>query len=282
MNAFLDFFTPIGASFTDAFRIFGKNFMGTIPGILSAIIVLVIAWLFASLISSGFERILRTVKFDTMAERFKITDFLRQSGILSSPSAIIGRCIYWVFVLLFIASVAEALDWKVVSYEITKLLGYIPNFISAITFFVIGIYLASFVRDLVRGATSSLGISTGRIISSSIYYLLFIIVVLTALQQGGIDTGIISSNLLIIMGAIMASASLSYGFASREVLSNILAGFFNRRNFNKGMVIEIDGVRGMIVEMNNISITIQINETEKMVIPAHDLMTSRVKIIKAT
>ena len=276
----MDAFRRFGELFADAFRIFGEKFMHTIPGILSAIIVLVIAWLFASLVSSGFERILRTVKFDTLAERFKITDFLRQSGILSSPSAIIGRCIYWIFVLLFIASVAEALDWTVVSYEITKLLGYIPNFVSAITFFVIGVYMASFVRDLVRGATGSLGISTGRIISSSIYYLLFIIVVLTSLRQGGIDTDIISSNLLIIMGAIMAAAAISYGFASREVLSNILAGFFNRRTFSKGMIIEIDGVRGMIVEMNNISVTIQINENEKMVIPSHDLMTSRVKIIK--
>ncbi|NJN34918.1 MAG: mechanosensitive ion channel [Saprospiraceae bacterium] len=113
-----------------------------------------------------------------------------------------------------------------------------------------------------------------------IYYVLFIMVILTALEQAKIDTRIISTNLLIIIGAIMLAAAISYGFASREVLSNILAGFFNKRTFQKGMTIEIDGVRGIIVEMTNVAITLQVSENERVVVPSHHLLTSKVKIIK--
>ena len=266
--------------FVDSLRVFAEKFMGTIPSILGAVIVLLVAWLLARLVSGGFERLLRTVKFDILAERLQLTEFLQQMGVQMSPSALIGRLIYWIFVLLIIASAAETLNWVLVSELIQKFLSYLPKLVTGIVVFIAGSYLASLARDFIRSATGSLGISTGRILSSVLYYLLFIMVVLTAMEQASIDTRILSTNLLIIIAAIMLAAAISYGFASRDVLANILAGFFNRRTFQKGMVIEIDGIQGMIVEMSNVAVTIQVSENERVVIPSHQLMTSKVKIIK--
>ncbi len=265
--------------FVDSLRIFAEKFMGTIPNLLIAVIVLLIAWLLARLVSGGFERLLRTVKFDVLAERFQLTNFLQQMGVQMSPSAVIGRFIYWIFVLLIIASAAETLNWTIVSELIQKFFAYLPKLATGIGIFIVGSYLASLARDFIRSATGSLGISTGRILSSVLYYLLFIMVVLTAMEQASIDTRILSTNLLMIIGAIMLAAAISYGFASRDVLANILAGFFNRRTFQKGMVIEIDGIQGMIVEMSNVAVTIQTSETERVVIPSHQLLTSKVTII---
>lgn len=266
--------------FLESLRVFGEKFTDTIPSLLIAIIVILIAWLLARLISGGFEKVLKTIKFDQLSEKIKLTSFLEQAGIRMTPSAIIGRFIYWVFVLLIIASAAETLNWTAVSYQIQQFLNYLPNLVTAILVFIVGAYLASLVRDFVRSSASSLGISTGRILSSVIYYVLFIMVVLTAMEQAKIDTKILSANLLIIIGAIMLSGAISYGIASKDVLSNILAGFFNKRTFQKGMVIEIDGIKGTIVETNNICVTLQVSDTERVVIPAHQLLTSKVKIIQ--
>lgn len=266
--------------FAESLRVFGEKFTETIPSILGAVIVFIIAWLLARLVSGGFERLLRTVKFDSFAERLKLTGLLQQAGIQLAPSTIIGRFIYWILVLLIIASAAETLNWTAVSYQIQRFLEYLPNLITGILIFGIGAYISTLVRDFVRSGTSSLGISTGRILSTVIYYVLFIMVILTALEQAKVDTRLLSTNLMMFIGAILLAASISYGFASREVLSNILAGFFNKRNFQKGMVIEIDGIRGTIIEMSNVAITIQVSDTERVVIPSHQLMTSKVKIIK--
>jgi small-conductance mechanosensitive channel len=225
--------------------------------------------------------LLKAVKFDQLAERLKLTAFMSHSGIQMAPSAIIGRFIYWIFVLLIIASAAETLNWTAVSYQIQRFLDYLPNLITAILVFIVGAYLASLVRDFIRSSMGSLGISTGRILGNAIYYVLFIMVILTAMEQAKIDTRILSTNLLIVIGAIMLAAAISYGYASRDVLSNILAGFFNKRTFQKGMVIEIDGVRGTIVEISNIAITLQTSDDERVVVPSHQLMSTKVKIIKS-
>ena len=266
--------------FTESLRVFGEKFMETIPSLLGGILVFIVAWLLAKLIAGGFERLLRIVKFDQLSERVKISSFLGKAGIQMSPSAIIGRFIYWVFVLLIIASAAETLSWRPVSEQITKFIDYVPNLITAILVFIVGAYLVSLVRDFVRTSTGSLGISTGRILSTVIYYVLFIMVILTAMDQAKIDTRVLSTNMVIIIGAIMLSAAVSYGIASRDVLANILAGFFNKRTFQKGMVIEVDGIRGVIIEMTNIAVTIQVSENERVVIPMQELMKNKIKIIK--
>jgi hypothetical protein len=266
--------------FVESLRVFGDKFMETIPSLLGGILVFIAAWLFAKLIAGGFERLLRIVKFDQLSERIKITSFLNQTGITMSPSAIIGRFIYWVFVLLIIASAAETLSWRPISEQITKFIDYVPNLITAILVFIVGAYLVTLVRDFVRTSTGSLGISTGRILSSVIYYFLFIMVILTAMDQAKIDTRVLSTNLVIVIGAVMLSAAISYGIASRDVLANILAGFFNKRTFQKGMVIEVDGIRGIITEMSNIAVTIQVSENEHVVIPMQELMKNKIKIIK--
>ena len=146
--------------FLDSLRVFGEKFTETIPSLLIAIIVILIAWLMARLISGGFEWVLKTVKFDRFAEKIKMTSFFEQAGIQVTPSAIIGRFIYWVFVLLIIASAAETLHWTAISSQIQRFWEYLPNLITAILVFIVGSYLTSLVRDFVRSSASSLGKNT--------------------------------------------------------------------------------------------------------------------------
>lgn len=276
----MDTFNRIGFLIQQATRVFGEKLTETVPSLLLGIIVIAIAWLFARLVSGGFERLLRTISFDKFADKIKITQFLDRTGIQISPSAIIGRFIYWVFVLLIISSAAETLQWVAVSTQIQRFLDYLPNLVIALVVLVFGSYLISQLRDFLRRSMTSLGISTGRVLSNVVYYVLSIMLILTALQQAKIDTSIISANLLIIISAIMFAAALSYGFASRDILANILSGYYSRRTFLKGMLIEVNGIRGIVVDTSNVAITLKTSETEQVVIPLQQLVNSTVKIIK--
>lgn len=265
--------------FFHSFQSFGQKLLGTIPGILGAIIILLLGWLFAKFVAKGVARLLKLIKFDKLADKIKATDFLKKANVERSPSEVIGVFVYWILLLLVIISASDALGWAAVSGEVSKLLSLLPNVLVGIVFFVIGYYIASFVRDVIRGAASSMNIGAGKLISSFVFYLLLILITLTALNQAGVDTSIITGNLMLILGAILGAAAISYGFASKDVLSNILAGFFSRRTFSIGQTIEIEGVRGKIVSVSNISVILQTSENEQVVVPAHQLITNRVKII---
>ena len=107
-----------------------------------------------------------------------------------------------------------------------------------------------------------------------------LIITLTALEQGGVDTSIITSNLLVIVGSVTLAGAIAYGLASRDVLTNILAGFFTRRAVRVGQLIEVDGQRGRVISMSGLSVTLQVSPTERLILPSQLLITHPIRIIE--
>lgn len=271
--------TNWGTLFYNSLQAFGQKMMGSVPYILGAILILVIGWLIAKSVAAGVKKLLEISQFDKLAQKAKAQEILDKANISLTPSGIVGKFVYWIVMLLVITSAADSLGWTIVSAEISKLMAYLPKLFVAIVIFIVGSTIVSIIRDVIRGATSSMGIATGKFISEFVFYLLFIVVVLTALGQAGIDTSIITSNMLLILGAILVTASISYGFASRDILSNILASYFNKKTFQVGQHIEIGNLKGEIVQITNISVFIK-DGGNIVVIPSHKLITSET-IIKA-
>ncbi len=266
--------------FLSSITSFASKTAEVIPYLIGAVIIFLIGWLLAKLISFLIFRLLKASKFDAFADRIKASEFLEKANIKTTPSRFIGKCFFWFIMLLVLISASETLGWEAVSSEISKLLSYLPKLFVALVIFIVGAFLATFLRDLLKGATSNLGISTSRFVSSFVFYLFMIMVTLTALEQAGIDTNIITSNLLLILGSILAAAAISYGFASRDILSNILAGYFGRNTYVKGMKIEINGAIGIVEETSSIGITLKCDNGDMIIIPTKEIITNQVRIFK--
>ena len=265
--------------FLESLEGMARTVLAVVPRVLAALVILAVGWLIARLISRGIARLLQAAGFNRLADRMGATQLLERANVRTLPSTLLGRFIYYVLLLVVIITAADTVGWTAVSTEISKLLGYLPRLLSALVFFVVGSYIAGFIRDLLRGAAGSLGISAGRIISSVVYYLLMLIITLTALEQGGVDTSIITSNLLVIVGSVTLAGAIAYGLASRDVLTNILAGFFTRRAVRVGQLIEVDGQRGRVIGMSGLSVTLQVSPTERLILPSQLLITHPIRII---
>jgi len=264
--------------FLSSLRSFGESFMGSIPMIIGAILIFLIGWIFAKLLSGAVSRLLKLIKFNELADKVKATEYLNKANISLSPNQLVGKFIYWIMMLLVLITASDTLGWTNVSQELSKLISFLPQLLVAIIVFIIGTFIASFIRDLIAGATSSLGISTGRIISGFVFYLLFTMVTLTALRQAGVDTSIITSNLLLILGAVLLAAAISYGFASRDVLANILAGHMGRNTYTPGMDIEVAGFRGIVQSISSVGLIIEAADGTKKIVPTQLLMRESVTV----
>ena len=246
--------------------------MGAIPGILAAMVILLFGWIFARLVSSGFKQILRLMKVDVLAEKVRANELLEKANINKSPSELIAKFLYWILMLLVVITAADTVGWTAVTQEIAKLIDWLPSLLAAIVFFIVGMYLASFVRDIIQGATASLGIGTGKLVSLAVFYLLAIVVTITSLDQAGLDTSVLQSNLLLILGSILLAGAISYGWASKNILANLLATTFGRRTIKVGHKITFDGKTGQVIEINNINIVLRQADNSKLVIPSSTLI----------
>ena len=102
-------------------------------------------------------------------------------------------------------------------------------------------------------------------------------IIITSLNQAGINTDIITSNIYIILGGVFLAFAIAYGFAARNVLSSILTSFYTRGNFEVGQVISIDNFKGQIVKMTNVSLTLFTGK-EYVVFPLSRLINDKVII----
>ena len=257
-----------------------EKIAAAIPYIIGAIVIFFLGWIFAKLVAFTVTKLLKLIKFDTLSERINTSEYLKKANISLSPSKLVGKFIYYIILLLVLITASETLGWDAVSTEISKLIGYMPNLFIAVVIFIIGVYIATFIRDIIAGATGSLGISSGKIISNFVFYLLLITISLTALSQAGVDTSIITSNMLLILGAILFSAAISYGFASKDVLSNVLAGFFSRNIFSKGMTIEVAGLKGTVEGITSTGLSLKDENGDINIIPTSILINNTVKVFK--
>lgn len=99
-----------------------------------------------------------------------------------------------------------------------------------------------------------------------------------SLDQAGINTDIITNNLILILGAVMVSLAISFGLGSRDVVFRLLLGFYSKRNFKIGQRIKIDEKEGVILAIDNISLLVKFEDT-KVVYPIKYIANSRIEIV---
>ena len=257
-----------------------KKFASAIPNIVGALLVILLGLLIAKLISSGVAQILKRLKVDRLGKRLEEIELVQKSGIEFKPSKFIAAIIYYILLLIFLVVATDVLNMTVVSEMVSELIAYVPRLIAAIILLIIGLLLAEGIRKIVLSTCAALGIPSGRIIATFIFYLVFLTLTISALAQAGIATELITSNLTILLAAIAFAFSLGYGLASRDTMSNFLASFYTKNKVRPGDEIIVDGTRGTVVSMDATSLTLR-SETSIFIIPLKKLNTGTVEIVRS-
>src|SRR6202048_4329660 len=133
-----------------------------IPRVIGFLIILLVGWLIATLVSKALTLLLRKIGFDRMSERIGLTRFEGRMGVHLDSAGILGKIVYWFVLLIFLVPAADALGVPAVSNILNSLVAYIPNVFVAILVLFLGALFATFVADIVRGAVASANIGSPR------------------------------------------------------------------------------------------------------------------------
>lgn len=100
---------------------------------------------------------------------------------------------------------------------------------------------------------------------------------MTALNQAGIDTDIITNNLTIILGAFLATIAIGFGLGSKDIVSDLLKTFYTRKSYEIGQAIQFNNISGTIESINSISITLK-TASGRIVVPIKDIVENQIEI----
>ena len=161
-----------------------------------------------------------------------------------------------------------------------NMLNYIPNVVVAIVMLMIGVLVGDSLRKGIETTGKSLGIPSASILANAFFYFILINFLMAALGQLNIDTQFIESNILIAVAGISLAFAIGYGLASKNILANLVSGFYTKDKFSIGDEITVDGARGQIIKMDRSSLTLLQANNEKTIVPMSKLTNDNVIIHK--
>lgn len=253
------------------------RFSAAIPKLTFALLLMLIGWLIAKGIRKIIRRILSGLGVDSLAERLNDIDIVQRSGMRIEISSVLAQMIYYLLMLGFVIFATDLLGIPAITQMVRDLVDYLPALFSAFILLLLGLFLADMIRGIALTACQSMGLPSAKIISTAVFYFLFITVAVSALAQAKINTGFMAVNISIIIGALALAFAIGYGLASRELLANYLAGGYNRNKIVVGDDIRIIGMRGKVISIDATSITLQTDKSE-VIIPLGKMASEKVEV----
>ena len=187
-----------------------------IPKFLGFLVILLVGWIVASVVSRALTFLLRKIGFDRLSNRIGLTRLEQQMGISMDTAGVLGKIVYWFLFLIFLVPALDALGLTTVSAILSGLVAYIPNVFVAILVLFLGTLLATFVADIVRGATASANIGNPTIFAGIARWAIIGFAALVALEQLQIAPALINVLFTAIVGALALAFGLAFGLGGRE------------------------------------------------------------------
>lgn len=248
-----------------------------LPNLAMAVAIFLIGWIIASIVAKILKRVLKKVGIDKLAQRLENIDIIQRSGIKIIPSILLSKVVYYLLLFIFLITATEFLGMEAISDLMTSIMNYLPKLFSALLVFLIGIFVADFLKNIILTACKSLGIPAADLIANIVFYFVFLNVIMITLSQADLKTDFMETNISIILGGIIFAFAIGYGFASRGMMANLLASFYNKERIKMGDQISVNGYKGKVVDIDNHTFTLMTDES-KVILPLSKLNTEAIEI----
>lgn len=210
-----------------------------IPKIIGFALILIAGWFIASLVERGLAAVLRSVKFNHLAERAGLADFVQRMGMNTDASGMIGLVVKWFVRLIALVVAFDALGLPAVSEVLKQLLLWLPNVVVAMVVLVIGGLAARALSNLVRGAASEASLSNTDFLAKTSAIIVWAFAIVVAVNQLGIATELVNTLFMAVVGAIALGMGLAFGLGGRETAGEILRKWYAKAQENKGKIVQV-------------------------------------------
>lgn len=217
------------------------SIIGALPSFISGVMILIIGWIVAVILSKVIGGTLEKIGFDNLLEKVGVARLLQRLGITGSVTQILAKAIFWVVILFIIRSASEALGLADISALIEQIFAFLPKAITAAIILLVGFMVADIIQNAVFTKLDALGIRYANTLAGLIFGFIVILVLTVALPQLGVETRLLNATVSILVGGIALAMAICLGLGMKTLAQNIVAGVYARDIYKTGTVIHRDG-----------------------------------------
>ena len=240
-----------------AFREALSDFFEFIPKLLGAIILLVVGWFLGKLVGKLVTTGLRAIKFNQIADKAEIDEFLRNAGVKMDPAAVVGAIARWFIYLVFFLAAFNALGLPQVSAVIDDVLTFLPKVVVAIIVLLAGALAGNLLAGVVRGSLRSMGLQNAEVFGTVARFAVIAFAAIAALDMLEIAPTIVNTLWQGFIFGVVGIVVLAFGLGGRQAASDLTLGRLLRAELEPGTEIQAGGVQGRVRTIGSLFTTLE-------------------------
>jgi hypothetical protein len=201
-----------------------------LPVLLGALIILIVGWIVAKTIRRMVDWLLKTARFDTLADKTGISEILRKGDLEISAREVLSGLVYWLVIIMVLVMAVDALGLPKASDVLASLFAYVPKVITALLVLVVAMFLARFVSGIVRTAAGNADLPKPEIFAAVSRWAIIIFAVTISLGELGIAPFLVATTFNIILGGVCLALSLAFGLGGKDAAARYLEELKKKRS----------------------------------------------------
>lgn len=213
-----DWTTAVADSWTSIW----DRFVNFLPNLIGAIIILVIGWIVGMIVAMVIDRLFRIIGLQTLFEKAKVEDILKKGNIDKDTTTLLASVGKWIIYLVATIAAANTLNLPDVAAFLDRILAYVPAVVAAGTILLIGLVLAHFLSNVVKGTMAAADFSSSEAVAAIVRYSIIIFTFLAVLSQLGVAENLIGTFFIGLVAFLAIAGGLAFGLGGQGVAKEIL------------------------------------------------------------
>lgn len=244
-----------------------KTVRDHLPTIGAAVLLVFTGWLLAILCRRWSRKLSERLLHRLGGTGSSIGKAVEDSELRLNTPDIVGRFIFWMVLLVFLAAAVETLGLPVMTDLLGKLVAYAPNLLVAVLIVLGGLIAARLVRTAALSAAEAGAIAQARGIATVAEILVIVLVVVIALEQLGVNGRVLELTVAITIGSALAAAALAFGLGARASVANLIAAHYVGHTLTVGQDLQIDDIRGTVIQLTPTAVVLKTDQG-RVLVPA--------------
>ncbi len=186
-----------------------NGFVMIFPGIVAAIVILLIGYFIALIIGHVVKVLLSKIGVDKGLEKISLPKAIGKLKM----SSLLGVLTKWYIFIIFIQAAVDAVNLGALSIMLNRFVLWLPQLIIAILAVFAGLFVAHYVSHLIEAQSQMKGT---KFISSLLKSVIVFIAIVIALEQIGIQVSILENAFLILLGCFGLGTALAFGLGLKD------------------------------------------------------------------
>jgi len=199
-----------------------------LPSVLWALTVFVIGVIVSNWAKGITVAFVKTIRLEKLLHSTGIEKILKKAHLPFGLERLLGQIVRWIILLIFFISAMNILGLYAVSDILNRILGYVPNVLSAVLILAIGILVAGLLEVIVKGAVSSFNPKASRLLGKVTSYTIMVFVVLAAISELKIAQDFIQTIFMGVVATLSIGVGLALGLGSKTTVEKIVGSWYEQ------------------------------------------------------